>query len=352
MSGRRVRRPPAAAAPDRGLSQNGQSRRVRLRVMAAAAAILLAGAAVTFLLEQAVLAPRRQVRTEAALPVYSAVGQRTDDVSFWPWTFYAEHAAQAPAQFPLEDYAYMSEALVRLSDALLGGGGVELESAAAVSSYYDERCACGYLRELPVRWTPPEGGEARRLTLNAGFGGGDDPALAFGTAMSFVLKAADQPPTEAQLEAAYRQVLLELYLLCGAADSGQADAADASRPPAEGQRAARTSPAQVMDRLFGPLVELTGINGDLLLWPSGLEPDPALWPPEDFLDPAALALGTLSEAELHSLEQRLQQQYAAYGMELQVVTLTDSVLVLISSKLTLGLYFDPVLGAWSGVAFQ
>ena len=55
---------------------------------------------------------------------------------------------------------------------------------------------------------------------------------------------------------------------------------------------------------------------------------------------------------VHRLEQRLQQQYAEYGMELQVVTLSDSVLVLFSSNATLGFYYDPVLEVWSGFAVQ
>ena len=66
----------------------------------------------------------------------------------------------------------------------------------------------------------------------------------------------------------------------------------------------------------------------------------------------ALAAGTLSEEDTHKLEQRLQQQYAEYGMELQVVTLSDSVLVLFSSSATLGFYYDPVLEVWSGFAVQ
>ena len=61
---------------------------------------------------------------------------------------------------------------------------------------------------------------------------------------------------------------------------------------------------------------------------------------------------TLSEEDTHKLEQRLQQQYAEYGMELQVVTLSDSVLVLFSSNATLGFYYDPVLEVWSGFAVQ
>ena len=39
-------------------------------------------------------------------------------------------------------------------------------------------------------------------------------------------------------------------------------------------------------------------------------------------------------------------------MELQVVTLSDSVLVLFSSSATLGFYYDPVLEVWSGFAVQ
>ena len=123
MSGRRIRRPPAGtAAPARAPRQKDKARRVQRQVLATGAVILLAGTAATFLLEQAVLAPRRQVQTESALPVYSAVGQRTDDVSFWPWTFYAEQAGQTPTLFPMEGDAYTAEMLVTLIDALLGGG--------------------------------------------------------------------------------------------------------------------------------------------------------------------------------------------------------------------------------------
>jgi len=109
MSGRRIRRPPAGtAAPARAPRQKDKARRVQRQVLATGAVILLAGTAATFLLEQAVLAPRRQVQTESALPVYSAVGQRTDDVSFWPWTFYDEHAGQEPSLLAVEDESYMS----------------------------------------------------------------------------------------------------------------------------------------------------------------------------------------------------------------------------------------------------
>lgn len=385
MSGRRIRRPPAGtAAPARAPRQKDKARRVQRQVLATGAAILLAGTAATFLLEQAVLAPRRQVQTESALPVYSAVGQRTDDVSFWPWTFYAEQAGQTPTLFPMEGDTYTAEMLVTLIDALLGGG-VEMEtSSVVIESYADARSNCQYLRDLPVLWRPPDGGEAQNLVLNMAYGNGSDPALTFGMAVSFVVKPADQTPTEAQLEAAYRQVLLDLYFQCGAAgwlldDAAASEIMEAAPAPVDvpsdpgGETASQ--PAQtdgalsdeavrrlqsaaqmpletMLDRLSGPMTELVGLEDFILQWPAGLGPDTALWPVENSPDPAALAAGTLSEEDTHKLEQRLQQQYAEYGMELQVVTLSDSVLVLFSSSATLGFYYDPVLEVWSGFAVQ
>lgn len=385
MSGRRIRRTPAGtAAPARAPRQKDKARRVQRQVLATGAAILLAGTAATFLLEQAVLAPRRQVQTESALPVYSAVGQRTDDVSFWPWTFYAEQAGQTPTLFPMEGDAYTAEMLVMHIDALLGGG-VEMEtSSVVIESYSDARSSCQYLRDLPVLWTPPGGGEAKHLILNMAYGNGSDPALTFGMAVSFVVKPADQTPTEAQLEAAYRQVLLDLYFQCGAAGWLLDDAAaseimeatpasadvssdpggETASPPAQTddtpsdeavrrlQSAAQMPLETMLDRLSGPMSELVGLEDFILQWPAGLGPDTALWPVENSPDPAALAAGTLSEEDTHKLEQRLQQQYAEYGMELQVVTLSDSVLVLFSSNATLGFYYDPVLEVWSGFAVQ
>lgn len=385
MSGRRIRRPPAGtAAPARAPRQKDKARRVQRQVLATGAVILLAGTAATFLLEQAVLAPRRQVQTESALPVYSAVGQRTDDVSFWPWTFYAEQAGQTPTLFPMEGDTYTAEMLVTLIDALLGGG-VEMEtSSVVIESYSDARSNCQYLRDLPVLWRPPDGGEAQNLVLNMAYGNGSDPALTFGMAVSFVVKPADQTPTEAQLEAAYRQVLLDLYFQCGAAgwlldDAAASEIMEATPAPVDvpsdpgGETASQ--PAQtdgvlsdeavrrlqsaaqmpletMLDRLSGPMTELVGLEEFILQWPAGLGPDTALWPVENSPDPAALAAGTLSEEDTHKLEQRLQQQYAEYGMELQVVTLSDSVLVLFSSNATLGFYYDPVLEVWSGFAVQ
>lgn len=385
MSGRRIRRPPAGtAAPARAPRQKDKARRVQRQVLATGAVILLAGTAATFLLEQAVLAPRRQVQTESALPVYSAVGQRTDDVSFWPWTFYAEQAGQTPTLFPMEGDTYTAEMLVTLIDALLGGG-VEMEtSSVVIESYSDARSNCQYLRDLPVLWRPPDGGEAQNLVLNMAYGNGSDPALTFGMAVSFVVKPADQTPTEAQLEAAYRQVLLDLYFQCGAAGWLLDDAAaseimeatpapadvpsdpggETASPPAQTdgalsdeavrrlQSAAQMPLETMLDRLSGPMTELVGLEEFILQWPAGLGPDTALWPVENSPDPAALAAGTLSEEDTHKLEQRLQQQYAEYGMELQVVTLSDSVLVLFSSNATLGFYYDPVLEVWSGFAVQ
>lgn len=385
MSGRRIRRTPAGtAAPARAPRQKDKARRVQRQVLATGAAILLAGTAATFLLEQAVLAPRRQVQTESALPVYSAVGQRTDDVSFWPWTFYAEQAGQTPTLFPMEGDAYTAEMLVMHIDALLGGG-VEMEtSSVVIESYSDARSSCQYLRDLPVLWRPPDGGEAQNLVLNMAYGNGSDPALTFGMAVSFVVKPADQTPTEAQLEAAYRQVLLDLYFQCGAAGWLLDDAAaseimeatpapanvpsdpggETASPPAQTdgtlsdeavrrlQSAAQMPLETMLDRLSGPMSELVGLEDFILQWPAGLGPDTALWPVENPPDPAALAAGTLSEEDTHKLEQRLQQQYAEYGMELQVVTLSDSVLVLFSSSATLGFYYDPVLEVWSGFAVQ
>ena len=385
MSGRRIRRPPAGtAAPARAPRQKDKARRVQRQVLATGAAILLAGTAATFLLEQAVLAPRRQVQTESALPVYSAVGQRTDDVSFWPWTFYAEQAGQTPTLFPMEGDTYTAEMLVTLIDALLGGG-VEMEtSSVVIESYADARSNCQYLRDLPVLWRPPDGGEAQNLVLNMAYGNGSDPALTFGMAVSFVVKPADQTPTEAQLEAAYRQVLLDLYFQCGAAgwllddaaaseimeaapahvdvpsDPGgetasqpaQTDGALSDEAVRRLQSAAQMPLETMLDRLSGPMTELVGLEDFILQWPAGLGPDTALWPVENSPDPAALAAGTLSEEDTHKLEQRLQQQYAEYGMELQVVTLSDSVLVLFSSNATFGFYYDPVLEVWSGFAVQ
>lgn len=385
MSGRRIRRPPAGtAAPARAPRQKDKARRVQRQVLATGAVILLAGTAATFLLEQAVLAPRRQVQTESALPVYSAVGQRTDDVSFWPWTFYAEQAGQTPTLFPMEGDTYTAEMLVTLIDALLGGG-VEMEtSSVVIESYSDARSNCQYLRDLPVLWRPPDGGEAQNLVLNMAYGNGSDPALTFGMAVSFVVKPADQTPTEAQLEAAYRQVLLDLYFQCGAAgwlldDAAASEIMEATPAPVDApsdpggetasqpaqtdgalsdeavrrlQSAAQMPLETMLDRLSGPMTELVGLENFILQWPAGLGPDTALWPVENSPDPAALAAGTLSEEDTHKLEQRLQQQYAEYGMELQVVTLSDSVLVLFSSNATFGFYYDPVLEVWSGFAVQ
>lgn len=390
MSGpRNIRRPGAAparpaSARARRTREKDEGRGVQRKVMATGAAILLAGTAATFLLEQAVLAPRRQVRAESSLPVYSAVGQRTDDVSFWPWIFYAEQAGQTPTLFPMEGDAYTAEMLVTLVDALLGGG-VEMETSSLVTeSYTAARSSCLYLRDLPVLWTPPDGGEAKNLTLNMAYGGGSDPALTFGMAMSFVLKS-EETPTEAQLEAAYRQVLLDLWFQCGAvgwlmdsatasevisATSAPADVASepeetpASQPlgTEDGslsdealrrlQASARLPIESLLDRLAAPLTEALATDF-FLQWPAGLGPDTSLWPPENSPDPAALAGGTMSETDTHKLEQRLQQQYAEYGMELQVVTLSDSVLVLFSGGgSTMGLYYDPVLEKWSGIAIQ
>lgn len=390
MSGpRNIRRPGAAparpaSARARRTREKDEGRGVQRKVMATGAAILLAGTAATFLLEQAVLAPRRQVRAESSLPVYSAVGQRTDDVSFWPWIFYAEQAGQTPTLFPMEGDAYTAEMLVTLVDALLGGG-VEMETSSLVTeSYTAARSSCLYLRDLPVLWTPPDGGEAKNLTLNMAYGGGSDPALTFGMAMSFVLKS-EETPTEAQLEAAYRQVLLDLWFQCGAvgwlmdsatasevisAASAPADVASepeetpASQPlgTEDGslsdealrrlQASARLPIESLLDRLAAPLTEALATDF-FLQWPAGLGPDTSLWPPENSPDPAALAGGTMSETDTHKLEQRLQQQYAEYGMELQVVTLSDSVLVLFSGGgSTMGLYYDPVLEKWSGIAIQ
>lgn len=384
MSGRRIRRPPAGtAAPARAPRQKDKARRVQRQVLATGAVILLAGTAATFLLEQAVLAPRRQVQTESALPVYSAVGQRTDDVSFWPWTFYDEHAGQEPSLLAVEDESYMSELLVVLIDSILQGG-VEIEtSGKAVETYNDDRAGCQYLRDLEVLWTP-EGGTPQTLTLDMGMGGGSDPTLSFGVALSFVLKAG-QNPTEAQREAAYRQVLLDLWFQCGAAgwlmdDVTASEVISATPSPAdvaggqeEGpasqpldaedgslsdealrrlQAASRMPIENLMERVGGPLAEWLGFDW-FLQWPAGLGPDTALWPPENSPDPVALAGGTMSEEDTHKLEQRLQQQYAEYGMELQVVTLTHSVLVLFSGEgSTIGLYYDPVLETWSGIAIQ
>ena len=390
MSGpRNIRRPGAAparpaSARARRTREKDEGRGVQRKVLATGAAILLAGTSATFLLEQAVLAPRRQVRAESSLPVYSAVGQRTDDVSFWPWIFYAEQAGQTPTLFPMEGDAYTAEMLVTLVDALLGGG-VEMETSSLVTeSYTAARSSCLYLRDLPVLWTPPDGGEAKNLTLNMAYGGGSDPALTFGMAMSFVLKS-EETPTEAQLEAAYRQVLLDLWFQCGAvgwlmdsatasevisATSAPADVASepeetpASQPlgTEDGslsdealrrlQASARLPIESLLDRLAAPLTEALATDF-FLQWPAGLGPDTSLWPPENSPDPAALAGGTMSETDIHKLEQRLQQQYAEYGMELQVVTLSDSVLVLFSGGgSTMGLYYDPVLEKWSGIAIQ
>ena len=190
--------------------------------------------------------------------------------------------------------------------------------------------------------------------------------------------------TEAQREAAYRQVLLDLWFQCGAAGwlmddvtaseviSATPSPANVAGEPEEGpasqpldaedgslsdealrrlQAASRMPIENLMDRVGGPLAEWLGFDW-FLQWPAGLGPDTALWPPENSPDPVALAGGTMSEEDTHKLEQRLQQQYAEYGMELQVVTLSDSVLVLFSSNATLGFYYDPVLEVWSGFAVQ
>ena len=190
---------------------------------------------------------------------------------------------------------------------------------------------------------------------------------------------------ERELEGRYRQVLLDLWFQCGAAGwlmddvtaseviSATPSPANVAGEPEEGpasqpldaedgslsdealrrlQAASRMPIENLMDRVGGPLAEWLGFDW-FLQWPAGLGPDTALWPPENSPDPVALAGGTMSEEDTHKLEQRLQQQYAEYGMELQVVTLTHSVLVLFSGEgSTIGIYYDPVLETWSGIAIQ
>ena len=394
MSGRRVRRPAArqarqparrGAGPARRAAEGDGARAVQRKVLAVGLAILLAGTTATFLLEQAVLAPRRQVQAASALPVYSAVGQRTDDVSFWPWTFYAEHAGQSPTLLPTEDQPYLREEVSALAGMLLDGAVEVDDTGRLVESFSEQTASCLYLRDVPLVWTPPEGG-VQNLTLDLGVGGGSDPALSYGMAVSVVLKT-DQAPTEAQLEAAYRQVLLELCFQCGAAGwllDAAAEVTEATPAPADApsepsgqmteppalsfsdgdsplseeaqrrlQKAAQLSLGAVMDRMSQPMGELAGIDETMLMWPTDLGPDTSLWPPDNTPDLTALAAGTLSQDDTRKLEQRLQQQYAEYGIELQVVTLSDSVLVLLSAAgFTLGLYYSPVLETWCGMAIQ
>lgn len=375
---RRIRRPPARPAA----RQRDPNRRVQRKVLAAGAAILLAGAAATFLLEQAVLAPAGGVSADSALPVYSAVGQRTDDVSFWPWLFYAEQAGQEAVLIPVEDDADLEQPLLEMSAAFLESG-VELDTTGMVlRSLSDASSNCLYIQDLPVLYTPPQGG-VQTLSLELGVGVSSDPALAFGTSLSFLLKP-EAAPDEAQLEAAYRQVLLDLYFDCGAAGwllegmmaydlaaatpppaDDQAWEATASQPPASDPLAGLDEEARqalvqaadlpftrLLEQLSYPMGDLMGVDPEMLLWPVGLGPDTSLWPLENSPDPLALAAGTLSEEDTRKLEQRLQQQYAEYGMELQIVTLSDSVLVLFSGTATLGFYYSPVLGCYNGVAAQ
>lgn len=347
---------PKNAASARRTAASAQGRSALL-VLALTLAILLAGGVGTYFAAQALVAPGDAVGQAGALPVYSAVGQKADAVNFLPWQVFEEVS-------PSSNESVSSGELVHewgnLIEAFLSDGSTEKIDFSwpldGTGPFYAFAAPSGQalfscFRAVPFTVTFfPAQGVSREVPLLLDAALGTSNSSGTTECLVLQLRPAVQPsPTDESRNAARRTVLLDLYSLAGA----EADFSEGS--PAVNLP---SSPCR-LQALFPFLQDyLTSIG-----LPSACARVAAVMNDQSF--PSVLA-GSFGHArppaqgtvpDEAALEQALQQAFAVWGIDFQLITLDSTVLVLFSDAnfsgpASLGIYYDPALGCYSGFGVQ
>ncbi len=358
-----------AARQKRSAAKRGRgAKHPSARFVLCAAAVLACSALASLLAASAIIQPTGQIGQMDALPARSVIGQQTDTIEFWARAQYREADRTRTLSHAMPLFA--SEALqlagskARLDQLFAGlrtsdGQQVQLSARniSAVTPYYtfdsSQEISCDFVDQIPCSLVYGPSGAYTLCEGSVDISLGHSslyPAL-FCYTLLFTPK--DQLPTEEQFAQAYQDILWQLLLMAGYPSEGSPnqlsthmlallddfslEGLSGQGMPPESANALRTSAASAANALLSPGYRVQA-NGWGALDPLGLFND------FDIDDPA-------------SQEAYLQSLFQLSSIDLQIIRLEQNYLVLFNCSQTaagcvVGMYYDPILGCWSGMGIQ
>ena len=370
----RASRPPRPQRPRRPKSP-GSARRRPLWANAAFALltvlILAVGGAGAVWASSRLTTPSDQIGSFDSLPVYNVIGQRTERVEFWPRARYHDRAQAMGYPLPYTPRQAFEEnnASLILQNLILYSNfdqeltlslSSQLQDTFACYSYASDNVVCRFYDNILIQIAPT--GEGTTPIYQGVINSATGRMISTGRYCYSALitpSAAMDAPTEEQYRQAYGTMLEQLLQLAGGGHQEapyycdgplvwvlstlQADfpstvitgLGTGEEEDAEGEFSYTYS---TLEWFCSTLLDNSQKNEQLLELPPWEQIN---WPEPNPNDPEAV-------------ERFLQEYYSTmYNIDLQILRQDGCYLVLFQiSEHTLGLYFDPLLQAYTGFGLQ
>lgn len=370
----RASRPPRPQRPRRPKSP-GSARRRPLWANAAFALltvlILAVGGAGAVWASSRLTTPSNQIGSFDSLPVYNVIGQRTERVEFWPRARYHDRAQAMGYPLPYTPRQAFEEnnASLILQNLILYSNfdqeltlslSSQLQDTFACYSYASDNVVCRFYDNIPIQIAPT--GEGTTPIYQGVINSATGRMISTGRYCYSALitpSAAMDAPTEEQYRQAYGTLLEQLLQLAGGGHQEapyycdgplvwvlstlQADfpstvitgLGTGEEEDAEGEFSYTYS---TLEWFCSTLLDNSQKNEQLLELPPWEQIN---WPEPNPNDPEVV-------------ERFLQEYYSTmYNIDLQILRQDGCYLVLFQiSEHTLGLYFDPLLQAYTGFGLQ
>lgn len=369
----RASRPPRPQRPRRPKSP-GSARRplwANLAFVLLTVLILAAGGTCAVRASSLLTTPSDQIGSFDSLPVYNVIGQRTERVEFWPRARYHDRAQAMGYPLPYTPRQAFEENNARqiLQDLILYSNfdqeltlslSSQLQDTFACYSYASDNVVCRFYDNIPIQIAPT--GEGTTPIYQGAINSATGRMISTGRYCYSALitpSAAMDAPTEEQYRQAYGTLLEQLLQLAGGGHQEapyycdgplvwvlstlQADfpstvitgLGTGEEEDAEGEFSYTYS---TLEWFCSTLLDNSQKNEQLLELPPWEQIN---WPEPNPNDPEAV-------------ERFLQEYYSTmYNIDLQILRQDGCYLVLFQiSEHTLGLYFDPLLQAYTGFGLQ
>lgn len=315
--------------------------------------------------------PSDQIGSFDSLPVYNVIGQRTERVEFWPRARYHDRAQAMGYPLPYTPRQAFEEnnASLILQNLILYSNfdqeltlslSSQLQDTFACYSYASDNVVCRFYDNIPIQIAPT--GEGTTPIYQGVINSATGRMISTGRYCYSALitrSAAMDAPTEEQYRQAYGTLLEQLLQLAGGGHQEapyycdgplvwvlstlQADfpstvitgLGTGEEEDAEGEFSYTYS---TLEWFCSTLLDNSQKNEQLLELPPWEQIN---WPDPNPNDPEAV-------------ERFLQEYYSTmYNIDLQILRQDGCYLVLFQiSEHTLGLYFDPLLQAYTGFGLQ
>lgn len=335
--------------------------------------ILAAGGTCAVRASSLLTTPSDQIGSFDSLPVYNVIGQRTERVEFWPRARYHDRAqalgyplTYTPRQaFEENNASLILQDLLNYSNfdqQLTLSLSSQLQDTFACYSYASDNVVCRFYDNIPIQIAPTGDGTTPiyQGVINSATGRMISTGRYCYSAL-ITPSAAMDAPTEEQYRQAYGTLLEQLLQLAGGGHEAPpyycdgplvwvlstlqadfpstvpvdlgADAAEAAEWTGD-----FSSAYSVLEGFCSTLLDNFQKNEQLLELPPWEQIN---WPEPNPNDPEAV-------------ERFLQEYYSTmYNIDLQILRQDGCYLVLFQiSEHTLGLYFDPLLQAYTGFGLQ